>query len=105
MRRVSAVDAHLNGERRILAQQRRRSFIHHRPVREQRDEKSLALRVAIDLWEVTPRENVGPLQDVEDAADLSRAEIWTFVGVERDVAKVASQIARRRQFEETRERT
>src|SRR5204862_6331054 len=115
MRRVSAVDAHLDGERRILTQQRRRSFIHHRPVREQRDEDSLALRVAIDLWEVTPRdnlapgqrqpENAGPLQDVEHAADLSRAEIRTFVRVERDVAKVASQVARRRQFEETRERT
>src|SRR5207248_4725697 len=45
------------------------------------------------------------LQDVEHSADLSRAEIRTFVRVERDVAKVASQIAGRRQFEETGERT
>src|SRR5436305_1850843 len=114
MLRVRPVDRDLDRKWRIFPEQLRDPLVDERSIAEDRNEKAFSLRVRVDLREITPRERFATgegqperarlLEDVEDSIDLGRAEVGPLIGLERDVAELASKITDRSQLEQARHR-
>jgi len=89
------VERDLDGERRQLSEKVCDPLGDERAIREERDQKTFALRVGIDVQKIAPRENLAAAEQQPEASLLFQLIEHAFVLIERELAHARRDVVHR----------